>query len=125
MLKELCLLAVAGAAGTLSRYGLAELVQRVCGGRFPWGTLCVNALGCFLFGLVWALAEERLVISGQTRLVLLVGFMGAFTTFSTFAYDTSALLRDSQWWLAAGNLLAQNVLGLTCIFLGLAIPRWL
>jgi CrcB protein len=116
---------LAGAAGTLSRYGLSGLVQWLFGEKYPWGTLAVNAVGCFLFGMIWTLAEERLVISGQTRFILLVGFMGAFTTFSSFAYETSELLRDSQWSLAAGNLLAHNVLGLVCMFLGYAASRWL
>ncbi len=84
-------LCFAGAAGTLARYGLAGLMQRLLGESFPWGTLTVNALGCFLFGVVWMLAEDRLVISGQTRFVILTGFMGAFTTFSTFAFETAAL----------------------------------
>ena len=122
-MRELAWIAVAGAVGTVSRYGLSGLVQRATGAAFPWGTLVVNALGCFLFGLVWVLAEDRLVISGQTRIVVLVGFMGAFTTFSTFAYETSALITDAQWYAAAGNLIAQNVLGIVCVFLGLALGR--
>lgn len=118
-------LATAGAAGTLSRYGLGGLVQRLHGGAYPWGTLVVNALGCFLFGVIWALAEERLVISGETRLILLVGFMGAFTTFSSYAFETGAMLRDAEWLLAGGNMLAHNVLGLLLFFLGMVAGRTL
>src|SRR6185295_6448996 len=103
--------------------GLGGAVQRLAGAGFPWGTLVVNALGCLLFGVVWTLAEERLVIGGETRLIVLVGFMGAFTTFSTFAFETAAMLRDAEWVLAAGNLLAQNVLGVACFFVGTAIGR--
>ena len=121
--SKLAWLAVLGAAGTLARYGLGGFVQRLHGGAFPWGTLAVNALGCFLFGLVWTLAEERLVISGETRTIVLLGFMGAFTTFSTFAFETGAMLRDTEWLLAAGNLLAQNGLGLGFFFLGAALGR--
>jgi CrcB protein len=98
MLKELGFLAIAGAIGTICRYGLAGLVQRICGASFPWGTLTVNAVGCLLFGVVWTLAEERLVISGQVRFVALTGFMGAFTTFSTFAFETGEFLRDAEWF---------------------------
>ena len=123
MLKELSLLAFAGAAGTLARFGVAGFVQRFCGERFPWGTLTVNAVGCFLFGFVWALAEERLLISGQTRFIVLTGFMGAFTTFSTFAFETSGLLRDSEWWLAIGNVAANNLLGVVFVLLGFAASR--
>ena len=116
-------LAVLGAAGTPARYGLGGLVQRLHAGAFPWGTLAVNALGCFLFGLVWTLAEERLLISGETRAIVLIGFMGAFTTFSTFAFETGAMLRDTEWLLAAGNLLLQNGLGIGFFFLGVALGR--
>jgi len=122
---KLLWLAAAGAAGTLSRYGLGGLVQRLHPSTYPWGTLAVNALGCFLFGVVWTLAEERLLISGETRVVVLVGFMGAFTTFSSYAFETGAMLRDAEWLLAAGNLLAHNVLGLTLFFLGAGVGRTL
>jgi len=125
MWKELTFLAVAGAIGTLSRYGLSGLVQRLCGERFPWGTFAVNATGCFLFGFIWTLAEERLVISGQTRFILLTGFMGAFTTFSTFAFETGGFLQDSQWWQAAGNAFGQLAVGVFLVFLGYAAGRLL
>jgi CrcB protein len=123
-MREFTLLVVAGAIGTLLRYALGGAVQRWIGSDFPWGTLAVNALGCFLFGVVWTTAEERLLISGQTRFILLTGFMGAFTTFSTYAFETAGLLRDSQWLLAAANLLGQNALGLACVFLGFLAGRW-
>ncbi len=123
--RLLAWLAAAGALGTLARFGLAGLMQKIAGERFPWGTFTVNVLGCLLFGLVWTLAEDRLVISGRTRFIVLTGFMGAFTTFSTYAYETSDLLRDSQWWPAAANIVGQNALGLACVFLGLALGKWL
>jgi CrcB protein len=125
MWHKLAWIAASGALGTLSRYALSGTVQRFCGEKFPWGTLAVNAIGCLLFGAVWALAEQRVVISGQTRLIVLTGFMGAFTTFSTFAFEAGELLRDSQWLLAGANLVGQNVLGVTCILVGLAIGRLL
>ena len=121
--QRLTWLAVAGAVGTLARYGLSGMVQRLQPTLFPWGTFAVNGLGCLLFGIIWALAEERMIISGQTRLILLVGFMGAFTTFSTFAFETSQMLDDSQWLFAAANLLVQNVLGIALVLLGIAMGR--
>lgn len=120
---KIALIAAAGAIGTLARYFLGGLVQRVSGGVFPWGTFAVNMAGCLLFGVIWAMAEERLVISGETRAIFLVGFMGAFTTFSTFMFESSALLRDSQWALAFGNIALQNIVGIAALFIGLAIGR--
>ena len=120
---KLAWLAALGALGTLARYGLGGAVQHLHESGFPWGTLAVNTLGCFLFGLVWTLAEERLVISGETRAVVLIGFMGAFTTFSTYAFETAAMLRDAAWLPAAGNVLAHNGLGIAGFFLGVALGR--
>ena len=123
MFRELSLIAVAGAVGTLARYGLHHVVQRASVSTFPWGTLAVNVLGCFLFGVVWTLAEERVLISQQAKLIVLVGFMGAFTTFSTFAFDSGALMRDTNWMPAVANVLLENLLGIGAIFAGFAAGR--
>ncbi len=121
---RLVLLALAGAAGTLARYWLGGLVQRLTGEGFPWGTLVVNALGCLLFGFFWTLAEERMLISGQMRIVVLIGFMGAFTTFSTFAFETRQMLSETEWLRGLGNIALQNVLGIAAIGLGFMIGRF-
>ena len=123
MWQKLLLLAAAGAIGTIARFLLAEVVNHYAGKTFPWGTLVVNVLGCFLFGLVASLADERQLISDQTRLIVLTGFMGAFTTFSTFAFETTQLARGQHWLLAGGNLLAENLLGIAGILLGMAVGR--
>lgn len=115
----------AGAVGTLSRYWLGGFVQEHSGSAFPWGTMVVNLLGCFVFGLVWTLAEDRLIISGETRRIVLTGFMGAFTTFSTFMFETTAFMQDGQYLAAAANLVAQNGLGIVAMLLGLGIGRML
>jgi len=124
MWTNLLWLALAGAAGTLARYGLQGLVQTAAGASFPWGTFAVNALGCFLFGLVWALGSERMILSPGIRNVILIGFMGAFTTFSTFAAESGRLLGDAEWALAAGNVLLSNVSGIGLFYVGLAFGRW-
>lgn len=123
MQVKLILLFLAGGIGTLARYGLSSMVQRISASEMPYGTFAVNGIGCFLFGLVWPLAEQRLLISGETRFIILTGFMGAFTTFSTFAFESSGLLRDSQWWQAAANILAQNVVGISAVILGMATAK--
>ncbi len=123
MLSKLVLLASAGALGTLARYGLAGFVHRINGSFFPWGTLAVNMAGCFLGGFLWTLFENRWPVSGETRAIVLVGFMGAFTTFSAFILETSELARSEQWALAVANLALQNGLGLTALFAGGAVGR--
>jgi CrcB protein len=124
MLQRVMLIGLAGALGTLARYGMGGLVQRVSGGHLPWGTLFVNVLGCFLFGMVWALSNERLVIGEEARIIMLGGFMGAFTTFSTFIFDTGGFLRDQQYILATGNMLVQVAIGLLSFFGGMFAGRW-
>ena len=125
MWTKLLWLFAAGGLGTLARFGLGGFVQRLCGSEFPFGTIVVNLVGCLLFGFVWTLADERLLISGETRFIILTGFMGAFTTFSTFAFETSGLLRDAEWWSAAGNVLGHNVLGVAGVILGMALGKLL
>ncbi len=122
-MQKLLLIGLAGALGALARYGLSNLVQRYSSFTFPVGTLVVNLLGTFLFGLIWALVEQRLVISVETRVIILSGFLGAFTTFSSFMFETSALIGDTQWGLATANVMGQIVLGLAAMFLGLAAGR--
>jgi len=116
-------LATAGALGTLARYGTGLLVERHATGFFPWPTLTVNMIGCFFFGAFYAFAEERTGWTGETRVIVLTGFMGAFTTYSTFAFDTANFLRESQWLLAAANILTQNILGVALLLLGVFIGK--
>lgn len=123
--QKLLLLALAGACGTLARYGVANMVQRWTGPAFPWGTFAVNAIGCFLFGLLWALFEHRHATLGALRVAALAGFLGSFTTFSSFAHDTGALLRGSEWGLALLNVTGQNLVGLCALFGGVAVARLL
>lgn len=123
MWQRLLWLSIAGALGTLARYGLVSFVQRHHESSFPWGTLFVNLLGCFLFGLIFSLAEERFLISSQMRLILLIGVMGAFTTFSTYAFETSQMLQKSDWLLVVINFTAQNFFGILSLFLGKTVAR--
>lgn len=124
-MQKLMLIAIAGAMGTLARYGLSSTVNRLMGHQFPWGTFAVNMVGCFLFGLIWEAANNRLGISLETRTIILVGFMGAFTTFSTFIFDSHSLLQKSQWLMVLGNLLGQNLLGLVALVAGWGLAKTL
>jgi CrcB protein len=122
MITKWLLLAVFGALGTIARAEMSLLVQRVTGPSFPWGTVSVNLVGSFLFGIVWA-ATAGHARAADVRLVALTGFMGAFTTFSTLMFDSEQLAVASRWGAAAGNLAVQNVAGLVCMALGLALGR--
>lgn len=122
-MNRILLLALAGAAGTLARYWVSGAVYAVMGRNFPWGTAAANILGSFLFGLVWVLADERLIISGETRTIILVGFMGAFTTFSTYMFETGEMIRSAQWFSAGINFLGQGVLGVVCLTAGMALGK--
>ena len=118
------LLAVAGILGTLARYGLSGFIQSRNETLFPWGTVVINLLGCLLFGFVWS-GSERWSISGEVRSILLIGFMGAFTTFSTYIFETERLLHDSQWQLVLGYFAIHNIGGLAAILIGLRVGRFL
>ena len=86
--------------------------------QFPFGTLAVNLVGCALVGFIAELADQRGVLSGETRAFLIVGLLGGFTTFSAFGNETMNLLRDGELWLACGNIVGHTFLGLVAVWLG-------
>jgi fluoride exporter len=122
---KLLLIALGGAAGTLARYGThvlsRGLTERT---NFPIGTLIVNLLGCFLIGYLQGLLVERLEVREEYRLAIIVGFLGGFTTFSTFGWDTAALLRDGQTTRAMISVIASNIFGVLLVFAGYGVSRW-
>jgi len=125
MAKKIILLSLAGAIGTLARYGLSGFIQRSSGAAFPWGTFVVNMTGCFLAGLFWSLSDSRWAVSGETRIIVLIGFLGAFTTFSAMILETGMLLRSTEWAAATANLAIQNGVGLVVLLAGMALGRML
>lgn len=120
---KLLLIGFAGGLGAIVRFFLSRLVSTHTGETFPWGTLTVNVAGCLLFGLLWGMGEDREWFSDRVRLTLLIGFLGAFTTFSSFAYETVTLIRDQQYWWAGCNIAAQNILGIAAVLLGIGASR--
>lgn len=118
---RILLLIVFGAAGTLARYGLQGLVQYRTGGMFPTGTLAVNLLGCFLLGGLAQYAFHRLTIPPDWRLALTIGLMGAFTTFSTFGWETVKMLEDGEWLKAAAYVAASVVGGIVAVVAGIRL----
>jgi CrcB protein len=114
-----------GFLGAVLRYWVSGAVYAlVPAPRLPWGTLAVNVLGCFAIGLLGGLAETRGVLTATNRLFLLIGVIGGFTTFSTFGYETLALLREQALARAGLNVAFQVVLGLTAAWGGLATSRF-
>ncbi|MDE0592126.1 MAG: CrcB family protein [Dehalococcoidia bacterium] len=122
-MEKIVYIALAGAAGTLTRYGVGTLFQRDGVAGMPWGVFAANMIGALLFGLIWAASEERGWISANMRVIALVGFMGAFTTFSTFAFDNVQMVRASELgWLGA-NMVLTNVGGLVAVYAGFRVVR--
>ena len=112
------LIGLAGAMGAVTRYLLSSFVTGLFGAAFPWGTFLVNAVGCFLFGVAVGLADHFELVSDTARLILLTGFMGAFTTFSTFIFDIHILFAESRWMPGLFNMTGQIMIGLICLWVG-------
>jgi fluoride exporter len=117
------LIAAGGAAGAVSRYVVDAFVSDRLGGAFPLGTLLINLSGSFVLGLLFSLAIERNVLPSDIRAPVMIGFLGAYTTFSTLMLETWRLAEDGAIVLAVLNIAGSAVLGLVAVFAGLAIGR--
>ena len=117
------LLFVGGGLGASLRFALATWVDQRAEVPFPWGTLAVNAIGCFAIGLLATFADEHHVLSAGARLFLVAGVLGGFTTFSTFGLETWQLIEDRAVWMAAANVLGSVVVGLAAVILGVLVAR--
>lgn len=118
-------IAIAGALGALSRWGISLAGQSLFDGSFAWGTLIANVLGCFLLGFLMHVGLVSDKISPALRTAVAVGFLGALTTFSTFSYETVKYLEDGSWTLAFGNIGANLIIGLAATIGGLVLGRTL
>jgi len=122
-LEKLGYIAIAGALGTLARYGIASLLPRDGTSGIPWGVYSANMLGALLFGFIWSASVDRGWISEDYRLIALVGFLGAFTTFSTFAFDNVQMLSATEWWWFGTNIVLTNIGGVIAIYAGIRLAR--
>lgn len=122
-MSKLFLIGLAGFIGTLSRYWMSGVVAKRDGETFPMGTLVVNLVGCFLVGLLFYLLEERFLVNQTVRTAVLIGFLGGFTTFSSFGLQTFTLLHDGEFGLAVLNLTASNLVGLLLVWAGYTLAR--
>ena len=110
---------IAGGVGSVARYGLSGIVHRYVGFDFPFGTLIVNLFGCFIAGLVWTLIQGKFNISSTAQVIIMIGFMGAFTTFSTYILETGQMVQDGQWFKAMLNFSIANIGGFSAMLLGI------
>jgi fluoride exporter len=118
---NLLLIAIGGALGAVARYLLSMFVLRVSGTLFPLGTFVVNVVGCFVFGAIAGATSQRVQISSTMRLFLLTGILGGFTTFSSYAFESFALIRDGQFAWATMNIVGQVVAGLAGLWVAYVI----
>ncbi|NIA06414.1 MAG: fluoride efflux transporter CrcB [Actinobacteria bacterium] len=122
-MDKILIIGAGGFLGAVARYLLCGLVQRLHGGTLPLGTLTVNVLGCFIIGVAMAMVEDGTFLGPNGRLLLMIGLLGSFTTFSAFGYETVELLRDGEWfwlfWSVAGNVL----LGVAAVILGRLLAK--
>lgn len=120
---KLLWIAAGGCLGAVFRYAVAGWVQRLANGSFPAGTLAVNVVGCFVIGVLGSALAGPYLVREEVRIGLLVGVLGAFTTFSTFGWETLALVGDGQIARAALYVILSNACSLAAVWIGLRIAE--
>ena len=123
MLKYL-LIGTGGFIGSILRYLTSVNAYKILGEKFPYGTFIVNALGCLLIGFIAEISENRFLISSEVRTFLMIGFLGGYTTFSTFGYETFTLLQDKDYTTAILNILLSVVVCITAVWIGALIAKF-
>ena len=122
MFTKLSIIALGGAFGALSRYGVSGLALKYLNPAFPFGTLIVNLVGSFLIGFFYQLFDQQ-AVSESTKGFIFAGFLGAFTTFSTFSLDTVRLFQQGDTTAGLTNILINNVGGILLVLLGIFLAR--
>ena len=122
-MKDFIAISVAAIVGANLRYLLSRLTARELGPVFPYGTLFINIVGSFIVGFFIIWATERVLLDPRWRLLVVVGFCGSFTTFSSYAFETMAYFEHGQWGLMAANILSNNLLCLAGALAGMALAR--
>jgi len=123
MLKYIFIIGIGGFLGTISRYLTSIYIYKLFHAAFPLGTFAINILGCFLIGIFYGLSERGTLMSGEWKLFLTVGFCGGFTTFSTFANENMAMLRDGAFFYAALYTSLSVFLGILATYAGGALTK--
>jgi CrcB protein len=123
MLSRYAMIALGGALGAIARYQLAAVIQDRVPVGFPYGTFVVNVTGCFVMGVVTVLLTERLVAHPNWRFLVPIGFVGAYTTFSTFELETFMAVSDHAWLIAGANVIGSVVAGYLALWAGFVAAR--
>ncbi len=124
-MKEALMVGIGGFFGANARYLVSSWVAKRLDPSLPWGTLLVNLTGSFIIGLFLAWTTERVLVDPAYRLLMAVGFCGAYTTFSSYAFETVRLIEQGHYLSAFGNFLTNNFLALFGVIAGIAIARWI
>ena len=119
---QILYIAIGGSIGAVTRFLLSEFINRTSNDVFPWGTIAVNLIGSFLIGLFVELFS-RTIVPDNLRTILIIGFLGAFTTFSTYALESVKLLQGNEIKLFIQNILIHNILGLVFVIFGIYLSR--
>lgn len=122
-LRRLLIVAAGGALGAAARYWVSGFVQRLADSPLPWGTAAVNLSGSFLIGFIMTYGVEITTMATETRLFLVTGILGGFTTFSALSYESLRLFQEGSLWLGFGNLALNVLAGLLAVFLGVVAAR--
>ncbi len=123
-MQSLLFIAAGGAAGTLLRFAVSEITFKITGAGFTWGTIAVNLIGCLLIGILWGVFSA-LELGNNTRLFVFAGFLGAFTTFSTFALENFHLFRNGEISMLVFNVAISNIAGILLVFYGYNLSKLL
>lgn len=118
-------IALGAVVGASARYFLSSFIAKILPSSFPYGTLVINVTGSLLLGFFLVWTSERVLIDARWRLLIAIGFCGSYTTFSSYAFETFALVEQGQWLLTGLNVIASNLLCLVSALAGAALARWL
>jgi CrcB protein len=121
--SEFLIISLGAIVGANARYLISRLAARIMGPVFPYGTLFINVTGSLIVGFFMVWASERVLIDPRWRLLIVIGFCGAFTTFSSYAFETMAYFEQGQWLLLCSNVLSNNTLCLVAALAGMALAR--
>lgn len=118
-------IALGAVVGAIARYFLSGVIARHFSSAFPYGTLVINLTGSLVLGFFLVFSAERVLLDPRWRLLVAIGFCGSYTTFSSYAFESFALIEQGQWLMVGANVLASNALCLAAVLAGAALARGL